>query len=63
MAGIPEAAEPTGEAYRSAVSMLLPYLLSWRTRLTAVEQVRESARLRSVGFGVCECVLRSCKPR
>ena len=32
------APEPTGEAYRGAVSMLLPYLLSWRTRLSALEQ-------------------------
>ncbi len=35
MADVPE---PTGEAYRGAVSMLLPYLLSWRTRLSALEQ-------------------------
>ncbi len=36
--GVAEVPEPTGEAYRGAVSMLLPYLLSWRTRLSALEQ-------------------------
>ena len=42
--GVADVPEPTGEAYRGGVSMLLPYLLSWRTRLSALEQEVRSIR-------------------
>ncbi len=41
---LPKVAEPTGEAYSHAVSVLLPYLLSHRSRLAAFTAATDTAR-------------------
>ena len=38
------AAEPTGEDFKKAVSVLLPYLLSHRTRLASLEDSSRGAQ-------------------
>ena len=40
---LPKVAEPTGEAYSHAVSVLLPYLLSHRSRLAAFTAATDTA--------------------
>ncbi|KAA6422986.1 MAG: vam6 Vps39 isoform X1 [Trebouxia sp. A1-2] len=40
---LPKVAEPTGEAYSDAVSILLPYLLSHRSRLAAFTAATDTA--------------------
>lgn len=40
-----EVVEPTGETYTAALNKLLPYLLSWRTRLAAAASATPSSQM------------------